>query len=126
MAIVIKENDFILTQIDNYCNKFDVEVLYTVKPKNKEPREEFKNIAYGVTIPYALKLIVHYRINKEHTDKNLIVTMREYIKLYELTFNKLYKDIMNYNSQESECVIAIKESRKTIKTEENNDVDDEE
>jgi hypothetical protein len=40
-----------------------LELLYTIKPRGKEPRQEFKCVAYGLTIENAVDRIVNYRLH---------------------------------------------------------------
>lgn len=72
----IKEYDFRLTPINDYSPFFDLELLYTIKPKNKESREEFKTVAYGITLGSALEKVIQYRITKNNPDS---ITLKKYI-----------------------------------------------
>ena len=60
--MVIEEKDFRLTPVSDSCPKYDLELLYKVQPKGKEARLEFKNVAYGIGLEYAIKKIAHYRV----------------------------------------------------------------
>lgn len=64
--MVIEEKDFRLTPISDSDVRFDLELLYKIQPKGKEPRLEFKNVAYGITLEYAIKKIAHYRVCCKH------------------------------------------------------------
>ena len=44
--MIIEEKDFRLTPVSESSPMFDLELLYTVRPKGKEARQEFKNVAY--------------------------------------------------------------------------------
>lgn len=67
--MIIEGEDFKLTSISDTSLRFDLDLLYTVRPKDGEERNEFKNAAYGVSLEYAIKVIAHYRVAKNHKDK---------------------------------------------------------
>lgn len=67
--MVIEENDFRLTPINDSCPQYDLELLYKVQPKGKEARLEFKNVAYGIGLEHAIKKIAHYRVCCKHKDE---------------------------------------------------------
>ena len=43
--MIIEGKDFRLTPVSETSPMFDLELLYTVRPKGKEARQEFKNVA---------------------------------------------------------------------------------
>lgn len=67
--MVIEEKDFRLIPISDSSPKFDLELLYKVQPKGKESRFEFKNVAYGINLEYAIKKIAHYRVCCKHKEE---------------------------------------------------------
>lgn len=67
--MIIEESDFRLTPINESSPKFDLELLYTINPKGKESRKEFKIVAYGIGIEYAIKKIAHYRVCCKHNEE---------------------------------------------------------
>ena len=69
--MVIEEKDFRLTPISDSSPKYDLELLYKVQPKGKDARLEFKNIAYGIGIEYAIKKIAHYRVCCKHKEEEI-------------------------------------------------------
>lgn len=76
--MIIEENDFKLTSIDDSSPFFDLELLFTIRPKGKESRQEFKTVAYGITLETALKKIVNHRIsNKYENSINLSTYLKE-------------------------------------------------
>lgn len=77
--MIIEEKDFRLTSISDNSPLFDLELLYTVKPKGKPEREEFKNVAYGIPLDSALQRIVSYRVNNRYDCPVDLVT---YINAY--------------------------------------------
>lgn len=78
----IEEKDFRLIPISDSSPQYDLELLYKIQPKGKEPRFEFKNVAYGISLEYAIKKIAHYKVCCKHKE--------EAIKL--LTYFKEFKE----------------------------------
>lgn len=83
----IQEEDFILESIDDSSPFFDLELLHTIRPKGKEPRQEFKNSGYGLPIESAIKRIAQYRINNKHKDE--AITLQTYFKEFKEEIEKL-------------------------------------
>lgn len=61
--MIIEEKDFRLIPVSDSSTLFDLELLYTIRPKGKEIRQEFKNVAYGISLELAIKKVVQYRIS---------------------------------------------------------------
>lgn len=78
MALEIHESDFKLKAIDEHTPRFDLELLYVIKARGKEPRKDFKLIAYGITLEYAIRKIAHYRIACKHKEE--AITLKKYCK----------------------------------------------
>lgn len=95
--MVIAGPDFRLTPTSPDSLFFDLELLYIVKPKNGEPRQEFKNVAYGVTLETALKKVINYRLSCKYPNKKVIS-----VKQYLLFFRELNKKLHEYVSGETE------------------------
>lgn len=76
----IEEEDFILTPITDSSLIYDLEILCTINSKSKESRKEFKTVAYGITIEYALKMIAQHRITSKYDSINLSTYLSEYKK----------------------------------------------
>lgn len=87
--MIIEEPDFRLTQISEGSCFWDLELLYTIKPKGKESRQEFKVCGYGLTMNSAIKRIANFRISQKHTEDSL--TMKQYLKEY----NEIIKELSN-------------------------------
>lgn len=88
--MTIEEKDFKMTCSDG--NRWDLELLYTVKPKGKPEREEFKLDGYGYTLSNALAKIINYRL----ANKKDVYSLKEYIQEYKKESNsvkQLFKDI---------------------------------
>lgn len=86
--MTIEEQDFRLTPSSNTATDFwDLELLVTIKSKaeNALPRQEFKNVGYGLTLYSAIKRICNYRIQHRHKQEaiTLVQYLKEYIKLLE-------------------------------------------
>lgn len=77
--MIIEESDFKLENASDFSQFWDLELLYTVKPKSGEPRQEFKNAGYGLTLESAIKRIINYRLN----NKKEIYTLKEYLAEYK-------------------------------------------
>lgn len=84
--MVIEESDFRLTSVNEYSTKWDLELLYTVRPKGKEARTEFKAVAYGLPLESALKRVINFRINNKHQDA---ISLKDYLKEYKDQLNQL-------------------------------------
>ena len=54
--MIIEESDFRLTESSGPF--WDLELLYTVKPKGKPERQEFKDAGYGMTLEHCIKRII--------------------------------------------------------------------
>lgn len=78
--MVIEEKDFRLTPVNDSSPVFDLELLYTVNPKGKDPRQEFKIAAYGISLNHAIKKIAQYRVNCRHKEEaiNLLTYFKEF------------------------------------------------
>lgn len=76
--MVIKEKDFQLIPVSDSSSAFDLELLYTVRPKGKEARQEFKNVAYGISLESALKKVIQYRLSLKHEVVDLGTYLREF------------------------------------------------
>jgi hypothetical protein len=75
--MVIEEKDFRMTQISQSSPFWDLELLKTIRPKGGEPRQEFVNVGYGLTLGHCLKSIMSFRIASKHEEA---VTMKQYLK----------------------------------------------
>lgn len=86
--MVIEESDFKLTKTTGPF--WDLELLYTVKPKGKPERQEFKDSGYGMTLEYCIKKIIYHRMeqNKE------VYSLKEFIQDYERISNDI-KTLIN-------------------------------
>ena len=76
--MTIEEKDFRLTPVSESSPVFDLELLYTIRPKGKEARQEFKNVAYGISLESALKKVIQYRISCKHDITDLATYLKEF------------------------------------------------
>lgn len=76
--MIIEEKDFRLIPVSDFCPIFDLELLYTIRPKGKETRQEFKNVAYGISLESALEKVIQYRLSCKHDTINLTTYLKEY------------------------------------------------
>lgn len=89
----IVEKDFKLKPISDESIFFDLELLYTIKPRGGEPRQEFKNAGYGLTLESAIKKISQYRVAKNHKDEE--IKLSTYYIEYKKEINELKQLLEN-------------------------------
>lgn len=83
--MIIEESDFRLENSSDFSQFWDLELLYIVKPKSGEPRQEFKNAGYGLTLESAIKRVINYRLS----NKKEIYTLKEYLEEYKAENDKI-------------------------------------
>lgn len=89
--MLIEGKDYKLIPINDYTPLFDLELLFTINPKGKESRQEFKNVAYGISLEYAIKKIAHFRLSNNY--KNEAITLTKYFNEYLQYLNNLQKEL---------------------------------
>lgn len=91
--MIIEEKDFRLIPVSDSSIAFDLELLYTIRPKGKEERQEFKNVAYGISLSSAIKKIAQYRVSCNHKDESvkLLAYLTEFKEALD-SLRKLYLD----------------------------------
>ena len=87
--MTIEEEDVKLIPIDEKSPRFDLELLYMVKPRGGEPRQEFKPCCYGISLDWAIKKIAHYRVYNKHRDEAIKLLI--YFKVYKQELDNLKK-----------------------------------
>lgn len=87
--MIIQEEDFRLIPVDEHSLLFDLELLYTINPKGKESRQEFKNAGYGFTLENAIKKIAQYRINSKHI--NEVISLKTFLTELKEEFKSIKK-----------------------------------
>lgn len=82
--MVIEEPDFRLIPVKDSGDRFDLELLRTVNKGKETERQEFKNIAYGITIESAMRYIANARIStKNPSSVDLKTYLNEYRKIID-------------------------------------------
>lgn len=86
--MTIEEADFKLTPAKGDGSPFwDLELLFTVKTKSGESKQEFRNAGYGLKLENALKQIANFRILCKYPKAAL--SIKNYIKVYKEEVNNL-------------------------------------
>jgi hypothetical protein len=88
--MIIEGNFYRLTPIDDRCFRFDLELLYDIGGKN--PRKEFKNAGYGMSLPNCVKSIAAHAVYKKY-DKDEIISLKQYLKDVEEIYEEIKKEI---------------------------------
>lgn len=81
--MVIQGDFFQLTPSNEYSMSFDLKLLCKVKGKN--PREEYKDAGYGLSLEAALKKCIQYALVQKHE----VLSLREYLD----EFKKMSQEI---------------------------------
>ena len=75
-------NFYKLTSIDDNSPFWDLELLKTIKSKTN-PRTEFVNAGYGLTIESAIRRIIQFTICSKHDSLTLKEYLNEFKRLRE-------------------------------------------
>lgn len=87
--MIIKDEDFILTPIDDSSVLFDLSLLRVINKGKSNERKEFKIEAYGIPLTTALNKIAAFRTyNKLNKDE--IIALKSYINTLVEERNKLH------------------------------------
>lgn len=76
--MVIEEEDFRLTPVDEASIRFDLELLHTVNKGKSNERKEFKIYGYGLSLEKAIKSVIMYRIEKIFDTTDLKTFLQAY------------------------------------------------
>lgn len=87
--MIIQGEFYRLTPINEHSPKYDLELLYSIGGKN--PREEFKVVAYGISMESAFGRIIHYAINKKLGEK--VITLKQFFNAYKEESNKIREEL---------------------------------
>lgn len=90
--MVIEGSFYRVTPVNDHSAFFDLELLYEIGGKN--PRKEFKAVAYGLRLDSVINDIIRYGINNKYKDE--VITFKQYVDEYK----KQREQIM---SQFEEC-----------------------
>lgn len=75
-----------ITSIDDSSPFWDLELLKTIKSKTN-PRQEYVNVGYGLTLDSAIKRIIQFAISSKYD----VLTLKDYLRAYK----KLSESITN-------------------------------
>lgn len=78
--MIIEESDFRLIPVKDSGDRFDLELLKVVNKGKETERQEFKNVAYGVTIESAIKYIANARVSAKNPKS---IDLKTYLKEYK-------------------------------------------
>lgn len=87
--MIIQGEFYRLTPINEHSPKYDLELLYSIGGKN--PREEFKVVAYGISMESAFGRIIHYAINKKLGEE--AITLKQFFNAYKEESNKIREEL---------------------------------
>lgn len=87
--MIIQGDIYRLTPINEHSPKYDLELLYSIGGKN--PREEFKVVAYGISMESAFERIIHYAINKKLGEE--VITLKQFFNAYKEESNKIRREL---------------------------------
>ena len=80
--MIIQGEFFQIIPINDYSLQFDLKLLYEIKGKN--PRKEYKDAGYGLTLEAAVKKCIQYAISKKYE----VLSLKEYVD----EFKKMQKE----------------------------------
>lgn len=83
--MIIQGEFFQITPVTEHSMLFDLKLLYEIKGKN--PRQEYKDAGYGLTLDSAIKKCVQYAISKKYE----VLSLKEYVE----EFKKAQKELEN-------------------------------
>lgn len=86
--MIIQGETYRLTSINEHSPKYDLELLHSIGGKN--PREEFKVVAYGISMESAFERIIHYAINKKLGEE--VITLKQFFNAYKEESNKIREE----------------------------------
>jgi hypothetical protein len=81
--MVIQGDFYQLIPVNEHSLLFDLKLLYKVKGKN--PREEYKDAGYGLSLESALKKCVQYAIS----NKFEVLSLKEYLEEFRNISNEI-------------------------------------
>ena len=80
--MIIEEQDFKLTPVDDASKIFDLELLYTVNKAKSNERTEFRSEGYGLRLNTAIEKIIMYRISNKYP-KEEIISLKTFLEEYK-------------------------------------------
>lgn len=79
--MVIQGEFYQLTPVNEHSLQWDLKLLYKIGGKN--PREEYKDAGYGLTLENAIKKCIQYALNQRFEVLSLKEYLNEFKKLQE-------------------------------------------
>ena len=92
-GMVIEGDFYRITPVNEYSAFFDLELLHEIGGKN--PRKEFKPVAYGLKLDHAINAVIRFAINNKYKDQ--VITLKDYV-------NEFKKQKENILSKLGSCV----------------------
>lgn len=87
--MIIQGEFYRLTPINEHSPKYDLELLHDIGGKN--PRQEFKVVAYGVSLERALESTILFATNKKLGEE--VVSLKEFLNAYKEESNKIRREL---------------------------------
>lgn len=87
--MIIQGEIYRLTPINEYSPKYDLELLHSIGGKN--PRQEFKIVAYGISLESALNRTILFATNKRLGEE--IVTLKQFLDVYKEESDKIRREL---------------------------------
>ena len=87
--MIIQGEFYRLTPINEHSPKYDLELLHDIGGKN--PRQEFKVVAYGVPLERALESTILFATNKKLGEE--VVSLKEFLNAYKEESNKIREEL---------------------------------
>ena len=87
--MIIQGEFYRLTPINEHSPKYDLELLHDIGGKN--PRQEFKVVAYGVSLERALESTILFATNKKLGEE--VVSLKEFLNAYKEESNKVREEL---------------------------------
>lgn len=78
---IIQGDFFQLIPVNEHSLQYDLKLLYKIGGKN--PREEYKDAGYGLSLENAIKKCIQYAINQKFEVLSLKEYLDEYKKIQE-------------------------------------------
>lgn len=87
--MIIQGDIYRFTPINEHSPRYDLELLHDIGGKN--PRQEFKVVAYGISLESALERTILFATNKRLGDE--VVTLKQFLNVYKEESNKIRKEL---------------------------------
>lgn len=87
--MIIQGEFYRLTPINEHSPKYDLELLHDIGGKN--PRQEFKVVAYGVSLERALESTILFATNKKLGEE--VASLKEFLNAYKEESNKVREEL---------------------------------